>query len=117
MIIGISCKPFEAKINDNWCFSLRKGVKKKHSGTLDKKMTALNVLTFVLLLSINVIEPKKYLVDIDEDQISDLKEIDKRLPITSLPWQKLYPGCIPPTTPPQHSSLSIGTTHQPQQPS
>ena len=43
-------------------------------------MRALHVLTF-LLLSINIIEPKKYLVDVDDDQVSDLEEIDKRLPI------------------------------------
>ena len=51
-------------------------------------MRALHVLTF-LLLSINIIEPKKYLVDVDDDQVSDLEEIDKRLPITSLQRQKL----------------------------
>ena len=33
-------------------------------------------LTIFLLLSINVIQPKKYLLEVDEDQIEDRQEIE-----------------------------------------
>ena len=39
-------------------------------------MGARTFLTIFLLLSINVIQPKKYLLEVDEDQIEDRHEIE-----------------------------------------
>ena len=42
-------------------------------------MGARTFLTIFLLLSINVIQPKKYLVEVDEDQIEDRHEIENSI--------------------------------------